>query len=293
VGWDVHDGFRHIQYSTNVLNLQGVYEFFKISHVREEEVDGITGSQVEMTNKRLEKYYPESKFGGFSDIDGTIVFYNRVNALINKNDTILDIGCGRGKFTEDSNLYQRNLRMIKGKVKQVIGIDVDINSEGNPTLDIFKKIDINNPWPIENNSIDLAFCYQVLEHIDNPDLLFSECNRVLKKNGYLCIRTTNKWGYIGLGARIIPHSFHKRILHHIQNNRKDEDIFPTFFKCNTIPAIRRMLNKYNFNGVVYGYNSEPGYFDNSYLWYSTMKLYLSICPQILKTSLFVFARKNK
>ena len=119
-----------------------------------------------MTNECIEKYYPESRFGGFTDIDGTIAFYNRVNSLLNKNDVILDIGCGRGSFIEDPNQYRRNLRNLKGKVKQVIGIDIDAASEKNQSVDIFKKIEINKPWPIEKNSIDLALCDQVLEHID-------------------------------------------------------------------------------------------------------------------------------
>jgi len=30
----------------------------------------------------IDKHYPESRFGGFSDIDGTVTFYSRVNALL-------------------------------------------------------------------------------------------------------------------------------------------------------------------------------------------------------------------
>lgn len=38
-------------------------------------------------------YYPESKFGEFTDIDGTIVFYTRVNALAQPSSVVLDLGC--------------------------------------------------------------------------------------------------------------------------------------------------------------------------------------------------------
>jgi len=43
-----------------------------------------------------QKFYPEVKFGGFSDVDGTIAFFNRVNALLQPSFTVLDVGCGRG-----------------------------------------------------------------------------------------------------------------------------------------------------------------------------------------------------
>ena len=49
-----------------------------------------------------ERFYPESRFGGFTDIDGTVVFYLRVNSLINASSTVLDFGCGRGAYDEDT-----------------------------------------------------------------------------------------------------------------------------------------------------------------------------------------------
>jgi hypothetical protein len=50
-----------------------------------------------------EMFYPESRFGGFSDIDATITFYDRINSLIQKSDTVLDIGCGRGVWGAGGN----------------------------------------------------------------------------------------------------------------------------------------------------------------------------------------------
>ena len=44
----------------------------------------------------LERFYPESRFGGYSDIDGTVTFYGRVQALLQSDMVVLDVGCGRG-----------------------------------------------------------------------------------------------------------------------------------------------------------------------------------------------------
>src|SRR5438093_943558 len=41
-------------------------------------------------------YYPESRFGGFTGVDGTLAFYIRVNSLIDSSSVVLDVGCGRG-----------------------------------------------------------------------------------------------------------------------------------------------------------------------------------------------------
>lgn len=49
-----------------------------------------------MDNK--ERFYPEARFGGFTDIDGTIAFFNRVNSLIETSSVVLDVGCERGAY---------------------------------------------------------------------------------------------------------------------------------------------------------------------------------------------------
>lgn len=76
--------------------------------------------------------YPESKFGGFTDIDGTVVFNTRVQSLVTPDTVLLDIGCGRGAFREDPVAIRRHLRTFKGKVRTVIGLDVDEAAANNP-----------------------------------------------------------------------------------------------------------------------------------------------------------------
>ena len=37
-------------------------------------------------------YYPETSYGGFTGVDGTMAFYLRVNALIEPSSHVLDFG---------------------------------------------------------------------------------------------------------------------------------------------------------------------------------------------------------
>jgi hypothetical protein len=45
-------------------------------------------------------FYPESKFGGFSNIDGTLSYYSHVNALIASSSIVLEVGCRRGIYVQ-------------------------------------------------------------------------------------------------------------------------------------------------------------------------------------------------
>jgi hypothetical protein len=61
---------------------------------------------------------PEIFAGGFDRYDGTIQFYQRVNALLRPDFVVVDIGAGRGRIRIDDPIaYRRRLTSLKGKVK--------------------------------------------------------------------------------------------------------------------------------------------------------------------------------
>ena len=110
-------------------------------------------------------FYPESRFGGFSDVDGTIAFAQRVRALLNSEDIVLDVGCGRGVISDDPIPRHHELVVLRGKAAKVVGIDIDPAASGNPFIDEFLLIGEDQKWPLEDQSIDLCVCDSVLEHI--------------------------------------------------------------------------------------------------------------------------------
>jgi len=244
----------------------------------------------EMNSK--ETFYPESRFGGFTDIDGTVAFYNRVNSLLDPAQVVLDIGCGRGSFKEDQVTLRKNLRILKGKVARVIGIDVDQNAQDNPFIDEFRLMQ-GYPWPIDDNSVDLIICDNVLEHIDDPDRFFGEIRRVLRNGGRLCLRTPNRWSYFAIAATIIPNKYHAKVTAIAQEGRKEEDVFPAFYKCNSVYKLKRIMKKNGFKYVVYGYEAEPSYLSFSKLAYFCGVLHQKFAPGFLKPAIFVFGRMIK
>jgi SAM-dependent methyltransferase len=237
-----------------------------------------------------ETFYPESRFGGFTDVDGTIAFYLRVAALIEPSFVVLDFGCGRGAYVEDPFPIHRQLRIFRGRAQRVIGVDVDAGAAANPVLDEFHLLQ-GDAWPLDDDSVDLCVCDHVLEHVERPAAFFSEAHRVLRKGGYLCIRTPNAWGYVALASRLVPNRLHAKVLARVEEDPKDEaDVFPTHYRCNSIPRLRRMLGERGFDHVVYGYDAEPGYLHFSKLAYRLGVLHQRFAPRFLSPALFAFAR---
>lgn len=239
-----------------------------------------------------QRYYQEVAFGGYTDIDGTIAFYSRINSMLDPSFVMLDLGCGRGSFHTDPVIYRKNLRSMKGKVSTVIGVDVDAAASGNPLLDEFRLIQ-GGVLPVEDDSIDVIICDNVLEHVPDPKALFREIRRVLRHEGLVFIRTPNRWSYISLASRIIPQKYHARMTSAVQDARDEQDVFPTVYRCNTVRALKMIMKAHGFDSVVYAYEAEPSYLSFSRLAYFFGVLHQRYAPRIMKLTIFAFGKLAK
>jgi SAM-dependent methyltransferase len=237
-----------------------------------------------------ERFYPEVRFGGFTDADEFVKFYTRVHALLEPGFTALDIGCGRGAHSEDPVKLRRDLETLRGKCRRVIGIDVAGASRDNPLIDEFRQITADR-WPVDDAEIDLAISDSVLEHVPNPDDFFAECRRVIRPGGYLCLKTPNVLSYFGLAARLVPNRHHAATVQFAQENRKAEDVFPTYYRCNTVGAVKRALTRHGFVAHVSGHEPEPNYLAFNRLLYGFGVLHQRLAPRRLQNVVLAFAQK--
>lgn len=238
------------------------------------------------------RFHPEARFGGFTDIDGSVPFYLRARQLIPADGVVLDIGCGRGTQDDDPVAVRRELRILRGVGRRTIGIDVDPVAAGNPHIDEFRPIGPDGRWPVEDASVDFGIADFVVEHLPDPDAFFAEAARVIRPGGHLGLRTVNRRSYLGLASRLVPNALHTRVLGRAQPERHEEDVFPTLYRCNTVRELRSALERHGFDAAVYGAEAEPDYLAFSTPSYALGLLHRRLAPASLRVGLIAWAQRR-
>lgn len=249
--------------------------------------DGPAGRRAALRRK----LHPEVAFGGFSDLDGTVMFYARVQELLPAGGVALDIGCGRGTQQEDPVRMRRDLRSLRGRSSRVIGVDVDPAAAQNRFVDEFRELIPGEPWPVADGVVDLAVADFVVEHVVDPADFFAQAARVLVPGGHLCLRTVNTRSYLGLASRLVPASAHAAILARTHSDRAEQDVFPTLYRCNTRPRLAAALAAAGFDAAVYGAEDEPSYLAFNALAYRLGLLHRRLAPSAVRIGLVAFARR--
>jgi SAM-dependent methyltransferase len=131
----------------------------------------------------------------------------------------------------------------------------------------------------------------VFEHLPNPAGSAAELKRVLKPGGWIAAVTPNKWGYVAIASRMVPNRFHARALRAVQPGRKEEDVFPTHYRLNSLSSLRRHFGP---ECTVHAFrtSSEPAYHFGSTLLYGAMKTVHALLPPPLHTAICAFIRKG-
>jgi ubiquinone/menaquinone biosynthesis C-methylase UbiE len=146
--------------------------------------------------------------------------------------------------------------------------------------------------PLNDSSIDLVVSDHTLEHVTDPGWVATELDRVLRSGGWLCARTPNRWGYIGLGARAVPNRLHEVVLRRLQPGKPREDTFPTAYRLNTPTALKRWFPPQHYHHIVYAADSEPQYVGRSMAACRLARAVQTLTPPPFRSTLYVFLNKR-
>ena len=92
--------------------------------------------------------------------------------------------------------------------------------------------------PFEANRFDAIVIRSVMEHVEDPQLVYKELARVLKPGGAVFMNLPNKWDYVSVLARLTG-GLKTLALQNIV--RPGWDDFPVHYRTNTRRALKRAL----------------------------------------------------
>lgn len=155
------------------------------------------------------------------------IIYRIRTGVVKKNIksgvVICDLGCRKGASF---------LREILPNIKYGYGFDIDAVDLKEEKIET-KKLDFDSgKIPLNNESVDCVIMSAVLEHLNNPENIVKEANRILKKEGVFIITTPSIYSkpvieFLAFKLGIINKA---DILEH-KKYFKASEIVDLFYKC--------------------------------------------------------------
>ncbi len=147
---------------------------------------------------------------------------------------VLDAGCGR------------RCALDLDRRARITGIDVSSDLlDQNPALDerVVGSVETVVLLP---RSFDIVVCWDVLEHLDDPDAALDNLAAAVREGGLLVLKVPNVLSWKGLLTKFTPYTFHRCIYRRFR--LASNDPFPTTLRLSIAPpAIVRWARHRGFS----------------------------------------------
>ncbi len=161
-----------------------------------------------------------------------------LNARVPEHARWLELGCGHQLLPEWDLEKERR---IVNRADFVVGLDPDHEAIRKHTSIAHRLAGWGDQLPFADCSFDIVTMNMVVEHLEHPATVFGEVRRVLKPGGVVVFHTPNREGYATQVAAMLPESA-KAPLARLLHGRAADDVYPTFYRCNTVRDIRTVAS---------------------------------------------------
>ena len=145
---------------------------------------------------------------------------------------VLEAGCGSA-----SNLE------LPGEVC-LVGVDISEKQLARNTVLHEKIVGDIQRYEFPPDSFDAIICWDVLEHLSQPELALRQFARAIKPGGLVILKLPNVLSLKGLVTKFLPHTFHVLVYRYIygdKNAGKNDTVpFKTYLRfCISAGAIQK------------------------------------------------------
>jgi ubiquinone/menaquinone biosynthesis C-methylase UbiE len=106
--------------------------------------------------------------------------------IVSPGGTFIDLGCGSGQALDSvADLFQERIGLDSSRAR-LAGRHAEHSASWE-----FREADLNQRFPLDDESADAVLANQVIEHVVDPGHFCAETHRILRKGGVCVVTTPN------------------------------------------------------------------------------------------------------
>ncbi|OGW82269.1 MAG: hypothetical protein A3G33_11190 [Omnitrophica bacterium RIFCSPLOWO2_12_FULL_44_17] len=188
---------------------------------------------------------------------------------------VLDMGCHEGMMLLYTKQNQTDAEFY--------GMDIleeRLNKAMQRGYQSVTRQDIQNfPYPFNNGFFDAVICSHILEHLEYPEKVLQELNRVMKRDGLLIV---------GVPVGLLPGILWRRYMTPMYNPwKRKKEVLKRFghIQFFTLPVLKKLLKRYGFVTEEargdFLIRARKFFLENYKWWYKFNQWYGKIFPGVL------------
>jgi 2-polyprenyl-3-methyl-5-hydroxy-6-metoxy-1,4-benzoquinol methylase len=157
---------------------------------------------------------------------------------------LLEAGCGSSSYLNFRWSSRAAMVLFRAGQVQLVGIDISEKQLARNTALHERIVGDVQSYEFPADSFDAIICWEVLEHLSQPDLALRQFAHAIKPGGLVILRLPNVLSVKGLVTKFLPHTFHVlayRYIYGCKNaGKNDTGPFKTYLRFrSSAGAIRK------------------------------------------------------
>ncbi|HEX7344225.1 MAG TPA: class I SAM-dependent methyltransferase [bacterium] len=171
-----------------------------------------------------------------------------LKSTVNSQTRWLDLGCGHQILPAWMPQADQDQSELTQLCELIIGLDRECSGMLKHKFIHRRILGDLEYLPFRSGAFNLITANMVVEHVKNPASLLQEVHRSLQPGGLFSFHTPNRWSYFAILSSIFSQALKTRLIG-LLLGRKEEDIFPTYYRMNSPRALKKMASVSGFDAI--------------------------------------------